>query len=180
MTRESKCDMFASRMRVSDFDELDHFETEGLLTGSKERNWLWLGLIVSLAMQATPIRSNSSDRATRLSRYRRPCFQAPGKYGRHGSCRLRFGRRQREPVISACVRVAGRKYLHGRTRSLRRRPITRGRPTARTRWKTGIRDIGGPDSFLRGAERHVRRAAYSRRIHGRAGAVVRSAIVVAV
>ena len=37
-------------MRVSDFEELDHFETEGLLTGSKERNWLWLGLIVSLAI----------------------------------------------------------------------------------------------------------------------------------
>src|SRR6201987_6482233 len=37
-------------MKVSDFDELDHFETEGLLTGSKERNWLWLGLIVSLAI----------------------------------------------------------------------------------------------------------------------------------
>src|SRR5213595_1354278 len=37
-------------MRVSDFDELDRFETEGLLTGSKERNWLWLGLIVSLAI----------------------------------------------------------------------------------------------------------------------------------
>ncbi len=37
-------------MRVSDFDDLDHFETEGLLTGSKERNWLWLGLIVSLAI----------------------------------------------------------------------------------------------------------------------------------
>src|SRR5467141_3183288 len=35
-------------MRASDFDELDHFETEGLLTGSKERNWLWLGLIISL------------------------------------------------------------------------------------------------------------------------------------
>ena len=35
-------------MKVSDFDEFDHFETEGLLTGSKERNWLWLGLIVSL------------------------------------------------------------------------------------------------------------------------------------
>jgi len=32
------------------FDELDHFETEGLLTGSKERNWLWLGLIISLAI----------------------------------------------------------------------------------------------------------------------------------
>src|SRR3954470_3333588 len=37
-------------MRVSDFDDLDHFETQGLLTGSKERNWLWLGLIVSLAI----------------------------------------------------------------------------------------------------------------------------------
>src|SRR5467141_2319389 len=39
-----------SSMRGSDFDELDHFETEDLLTGSKERNWLWLGLIVSLAI----------------------------------------------------------------------------------------------------------------------------------
>src|SRR5499425_2861848 len=37
-------------MRVSDFDDLDRFETEGLLSGSKERNWLWLGLIVSLAI----------------------------------------------------------------------------------------------------------------------------------
>src|SRR5499427_4861409 len=37
-------------MRTSDFDELDRFETEGLLSGSKERNWLWLGLIVSLAI----------------------------------------------------------------------------------------------------------------------------------
>jgi len=37
-------------MRASDFDELDRFETEGLLTGSKERNWLWLGLVVSLAI----------------------------------------------------------------------------------------------------------------------------------
>src|SRR3569833_2829338 len=37
-------------MRVSDFDELGHFETEGLLAGSKERNWLWLGLIVALAL----------------------------------------------------------------------------------------------------------------------------------
>ncbi len=34
-------------MRVSDFDG---FETEGLLTGSKERSWLWLGLAVSLAI----------------------------------------------------------------------------------------------------------------------------------
>ena len=37
-------------MRVSELDDLDRFETEGLLTGSKERNWLWLGLIVSLAI----------------------------------------------------------------------------------------------------------------------------------
>jgi outer membrane protein OmpA-like peptidoglycan-associated protein len=37
-------------MRVSEFDHLDNFETEGLLTGSKERNWIWLGLIVSLAI----------------------------------------------------------------------------------------------------------------------------------
>jgi outer membrane protein OmpA-like peptidoglycan-associated protein len=37
-------------MRVSDFDRFNEFETEGLLTGSKERNWLWLGLIVSLAI----------------------------------------------------------------------------------------------------------------------------------
>ena len=37
-------------MRVSDFDEIDRFETEGLLTGSKERNWLWLGIVVSLAI----------------------------------------------------------------------------------------------------------------------------------
>src|SRR5438046_8823931 len=37
-------------MKVSDFDELDRFATEGLLTGSRERNWLWLGLLVSLAI----------------------------------------------------------------------------------------------------------------------------------
>ena len=37
-------------MRVSDFDGLDRFETEGLLTGSKERSWLWFGLIVSLGI----------------------------------------------------------------------------------------------------------------------------------
>jgi outer membrane protein OmpA-like peptidoglycan-associated protein len=37
-------------MRVSDFDDIDRFETEGLLTGSKERNWLWFGLLVSLAI----------------------------------------------------------------------------------------------------------------------------------
>ena len=37
-------------MRVSDFEDFDTFETEGLLTGSKERSWLWFGLIVSLAI----------------------------------------------------------------------------------------------------------------------------------
>src|SRR6184192_2135359 len=37
-------------MRVSDFDDFDRFETEGLLTGSKERSWLWFGLIVSLGI----------------------------------------------------------------------------------------------------------------------------------
>src|SRR5947208_5981564 len=37
-------------MRVSDCDDLDHFATEGLLTGTKERNWLWLGIIISLAI----------------------------------------------------------------------------------------------------------------------------------
>ncbi len=42
--------MFASHMRVSDFEDFDQFETEGLLAGSKERNWLWFGLVVSLAI----------------------------------------------------------------------------------------------------------------------------------
>src|SRR6266850_2330614 len=37
-------------MRVSDFDDFDLLETEGLLTGSRERSWLWFGLIVSLAI----------------------------------------------------------------------------------------------------------------------------------
>src|SRR5437660_6171106 len=37
-------------MRVSEFEDFDTFETEGLLTGSKERSWLWFGLIVSLAI----------------------------------------------------------------------------------------------------------------------------------
>src|SRR2546429_2050420 len=37
-------------MRVSHFDHVDQFETEGLLAGSKERSWIWFGLIVSLAM----------------------------------------------------------------------------------------------------------------------------------
>src|SRR6266702_1864521 len=37
-------------MRVSEFEDFDTFETEGLLTVSKERSWLWFGLIVSLAI----------------------------------------------------------------------------------------------------------------------------------
>ena len=37
-------------MRVSEFDGLDQFETEGLLAGTRERNWIWFGLIVSLAI----------------------------------------------------------------------------------------------------------------------------------
>src|ERR1043166_2142100 len=37
-------------MRVSDFEDFDQFETEGLLPGSKERSWLWFGLVVSLAI----------------------------------------------------------------------------------------------------------------------------------
>src|SRR5690348_8784681 len=37
-------------MRVSDFDDFDTFETEGLLTGTKEHSWLWLGLILSLGL----------------------------------------------------------------------------------------------------------------------------------
>jgi outer membrane protein OmpA-like peptidoglycan-associated protein len=37
-------------MRVSDFDDFDRFETEGLLTGRKERSWLWFGLVVSMAI----------------------------------------------------------------------------------------------------------------------------------
>ena len=39
-------------MKVSDFDDFDSSETEGLLSGSKERNWLWFGLIVSLGLHA--------------------------------------------------------------------------------------------------------------------------------
>jgi len=37
-------------MRVSDFDDFDSIEHEALLTGSKERNWIWFGLIVSLCL----------------------------------------------------------------------------------------------------------------------------------
>jgi hypothetical protein len=37
-------------MKVSEFEDFDQFETQGLLSGSKERNWIWFGLIVSLAI----------------------------------------------------------------------------------------------------------------------------------
>src|SRR5207253_1251216 len=36
-------------MRVSEFDDLEY---SALLTGSKQRSWLWFGLIVSLALHA--------------------------------------------------------------------------------------------------------------------------------
>jgi outer membrane protein OmpA-like peptidoglycan-associated protein len=37
-------------MKVSEFDDLEY---EALLTGSKQRNWLWFGLIVSLGLHLT-------------------------------------------------------------------------------------------------------------------------------
>ncbi len=37
-------------MKVSEYDDFDSFETEGLLAGGKERSWLWFGLIVSLGI----------------------------------------------------------------------------------------------------------------------------------
>src|SRR5438445_1337584 len=37
-------------MRAYDLDDFDNLETEGLLTGSRERGWLWFGLIVSLGL----------------------------------------------------------------------------------------------------------------------------------
>ena len=37
-------------MRASELDDFDNLETEGLLTGSRERGWLWFGLIVSLGL----------------------------------------------------------------------------------------------------------------------------------
>src|SRR5712691_7156265 len=37
-------------MRVSEFNEFDELEYEALLSGSKERSWLWFGLIVSLGL----------------------------------------------------------------------------------------------------------------------------------
>src|SRR5438132_9027521 len=37
-------------MKVSEFEDFDQLETEGLLTGSRERSWIWFGLVVSLAI----------------------------------------------------------------------------------------------------------------------------------
>src|SRR5256886_2684333 len=37
-------------MRVSGFEDIDKFETEGLLAGSKERSWIWFGVVGSLAI----------------------------------------------------------------------------------------------------------------------------------
>jgi outer membrane protein OmpA-like peptidoglycan-associated protein len=39
--------------RISDFDDIDDIEHEALLTGSKERSWIWFGLIVSLCLHIT-------------------------------------------------------------------------------------------------------------------------------
>src|ERR1700740_2563977 len=37
-------------MRVSEFDDFDDIGHEALLTGTKERSWIWFGLIVSLCL----------------------------------------------------------------------------------------------------------------------------------
>jgi outer membrane protein OmpA-like peptidoglycan-associated protein len=37
-------------MRAYELDDFDSLETEGLLTGSRERGWIWFGLIVSLGL----------------------------------------------------------------------------------------------------------------------------------
>jgi len=37
-------------MRISEFDDFETFETEGLLTGSREHSWLWFGLIISVGL----------------------------------------------------------------------------------------------------------------------------------
>ena len=42
-----------SATRVSDFDEIEDIELEALLTGSKERSWIWFGLIISLCLHLT-------------------------------------------------------------------------------------------------------------------------------
>jgi outer membrane protein OmpA-like peptidoglycan-associated protein len=51
VARASKCVILGpTEMRASDFDDFDSLETQGLLAGSKERSWLWFGLIVSLGL----------------------------------------------------------------------------------------------------------------------------------
>jgi outer membrane protein OmpA-like peptidoglycan-associated protein len=42
-----------SATKISDFDDIDDIEFEALLTGSKERSWIWLGLIISLCLHLT-------------------------------------------------------------------------------------------------------------------------------
>src|SRR5437879_1451020 len=37
-------------MKTSEFDSFADFEEDALLAGSKQRNWLWFGLIVSLTL----------------------------------------------------------------------------------------------------------------------------------
>src|SRR5437899_6501401 len=37
-------------MRAYELDDFDNLETEGLLTGRRERGWLWFGLIVTLGL----------------------------------------------------------------------------------------------------------------------------------
>jgi len=37
-------------MKISEFENFDDVEYDALLTGSKQRNWLWFGLIVSLSL----------------------------------------------------------------------------------------------------------------------------------
>jgi outer membrane protein OmpA-like peptidoglycan-associated protein len=39
--------------RVSDFNDIDDIEHEALLTGSPERSWIWLGLIISICLHIT-------------------------------------------------------------------------------------------------------------------------------
>jgi outer membrane protein OmpA-like peptidoglycan-associated protein len=51
VARASKCVILRpSEMKVTDFDNFDSVETQGLLAGSKERSWIWFGLIVSLGL----------------------------------------------------------------------------------------------------------------------------------
>src|ERR1700730_3380783 len=64
-------------MRVSDFDDFDRFETEGLLTGSKERSWLWFGLIVSLGIHLALCAYFYRTRFQTVEALRAPSGQTP-------------------------------------------------------------------------------------------------------